>query len=184
MNEGTEENMNGNGIKILLILIAALAIAGCGGSGEKASGDSVKASAPSNVSAASAATTTNGGANTAPANGIAVAPTPQTTVAAAARANATPAGGARGVSNTPPAKMPEPQIGSGGNDFSLFTKARGALNADAELKAANVILDVKDGVLTLSGTVASAAHKSKAEELVRAAGPKAVKNQLRVSAAN
>lgn len=186
MNEGTEENMNGNGIKILLILIAALAVAGCGGGGggEKGSGDGVKASAPSNVGAAGAATTTDGGANAAPANGNAVAPTPQSTVAAAARAGATPGGGARGVSNTPAAKMPEPQIGSGGNDFFLFTKARGALNADAELKAANVILDVKDGVVTLSGTVASAAHKSKAEELVRAAGPKAVRNQLRVSAAN
>jgi osmotically-inducible protein OsmY len=38
--------------------------------------------------------------------------------------------------------------------------------------------------VTLSGTVASAALKSKAEQLARGAGPKDVRNQLRVSAAH
>jgi hypothetical protein len=36
----------------------------------------------------------------------------------------------------------------------------------------------------LSGMVASATLKSKAEQLVREAGPKTVRNQLRVSAGN
>ncbi len=90
----------------------------------------------------------------------------------------------RGGKNAPPAKMPTPQIGSGGNDFYLFTRARGAINADAELKAANVVVDVKEGNITLSGTVKNAEQKSKAEQLVRSAGAKAVKNQLRVSAGN
>lgn len=175
--------MNGNGKKLLLILTATLLIAGCGSNGEKAGGESVKATAQSNVNAASTAPV-SGGANTAPTNGVIVASTPAAATATTVRAGATPADGVRGASKEPPAKVPEPQIGSGGNDFFLFTKARGALNADAELKTANVILDVKDGVVTLSGTVASVAHKSKAEELVRAVGPKAVKNQLRVSAAN
>ena len=53
---------------------------------------------------------------------------------------------------------------------------------DADLKAANLIIEVKEGVVTLSGNVASAALKSKAEELARGAGAKNVKNQLRVSA--
>lgn len=176
--------MNGNGSKILLGFAAALVLAGCGSNGEKAGGETVKAAAPSNVNAAGAAPTSNGAANVAPANGAAVAQTPTTAASPAARAGATPSSNTRAVNNAPPANMPEPRIGSGGNDFFLFTKARGALNADAELKAANVILDVKDGVVTLSGTVASAAQKSKAEELVRAAGSKAVKNQLRVAAAN
>ncbi|HYN25266.1 MAG TPA: BON domain-containing protein, partial [Pyrinomonadaceae bacterium] len=61
-------------------------------------------------------------------------------------------------------------------------QARAALSADAELKAANIMIDVKAGVLTLSGTVANAAQKSKAEQMVRLlGGVKAVKNQLRVS---
>ncbi len=77
---------------------------------------------------------------------------------------------------------PKPQIGSGGNDFSLFTQARAALNNDAELKGANITVEVKEGVVTLSGALANAAQKSKAEQLVRAVGGvKAVKNQLRVS---
>ncbi|MCA1614739.1 MAG: BON domain-containing protein [Acidobacteria bacterium] len=78
--------------------------------------------------------------------------------------------------------MPTPQIGSGGNDFFLFTQARAAINGDPDLKAANLVVDVKGGVVTLSGTVASAALKSKAEQLARGAGAKEVRNQLRVSA--
>jgi osmotically-inducible protein OsmY len=78
--------------------------------------------------------------------------------------------------------MPTPQIGSGGNDFSLFTQARAAINNDPDLRAANVIIDVKEGVVTLSGTVSNAALKSKAEQLARGAGSKEVRNQLRVSA--
>jgi len=78
--------------------------------------------------------------------------------------------------------IPKPQIGTGASDFFLFTQARAALIADAELKAANIMIDVKAGVLTLSGTVAKAAQKSKAEQTVRSlGGVKAVKNQLRVS---
>lgn len=79
--------------------------------------------------------------------------------------------------------MSKPQIGSGGNDFFLFTQARAALGADAELKGAAPIIEVKDGVLTLSGTVASPALKSRAEQVARSVGGvKAVKNQLRVAA--
>jgi osmotically-inducible protein OsmY len=79
--------------------------------------------------------------------------------------------------------MPTPRIGSGGNDLFLFTQARAAINDDADLKAANLVIEVKEGVVTLSGAVASAALKSKAEQLARGAGAKDVRNQIRVSAA-
>jgi hypothetical protein len=76
---------------------------------------------------------------------------------------------------------PSPQIGTGGSDFFLFTQARAALDADVELKAANVVIDVKAGSMTLNGTVSNAEQKAKAEQLVRAvAGVKAVRNQLRI----
>jgi osmotically-inducible protein OsmY len=184
--------MNKNRREILLAIIAALALSGCSGAGEKTGGNSVGANAQSNqssVAASSSAPAADGGANVAStnvasanvasANNNAVEPTrPSTTGGAAQMA------GARGASSGTQAKMPTPQVGSGGNDLFLFTQARAAVNADPELKAANVILEVKDGVVTLSGTVASTAQKSKAEQLVREAGTKVVRNQLRVSVAN
>lgn len=170
--------MNRNRLKILLAFGAALALSGCGASAEKAGGDRVVA-APS-PDKQSPARQPEAGATPAAANASA-APTPAAAVASAPQDGSKP-GGSRGRGDTPPAAMPTPAIGSGGNDFFLFTQARAAVNADPELRAANLILEVKEGVLTLSGTVASAAHKSKAEQLVRESGVKAVKNQLRVAA--
>jgi len=170
---------NRNGRSVLLILVAALALSGCGGAGGNGGNDNARGAASSNVNAASPAAA--GAANVATANVAAVAPTPMSAGGGVAQPAATPNAGARGNSNAPPANMPKPQIGSGGNDFALFTQARGAINADADLKTANITVEVKDGVMTLSGTVASAEQKSKAEQLVQAVGPKALKNQLRVS---
>lgn len=82
-------------------------------------------------------------------------------------------------------KDPDPKIGTGGNDFYLFTQARAALDADSELKNSKIVVDVKNGNATLSGTVANAEQKSKAEQLVRALqGITSVKNQLNISAGN
>ena len=51
----------------------------------------------------------------------------------------------------------------------------------ASLKS-NIVVDVKNGGATLSGTVANAEQKSRAEQLVRALnGIMGVKNQLNVS---
>lgn len=178
--------MNRNRLNILLIIVAAaLAAAGCGGGG-KAGSNSVETTATSNANAASGVSPADGGANVAPANGVAVAPS-QTAAGAGAASQqqiASQRTDSRGASKAPPANMPKPQIGSGGNDFYLFTQARAALNADAELKAANIVVDIKEGVATLSGAVKSAEQKSKAEQLVQAAGLKTVKNQLRVSSGN
>jgi len=76
---------------------------------------------------------------------------------------------------------PKPQIGKGGDDFSMFTQVRGALNADKEFVDA-VIVEIKEGNVTLSGNVSSQEQKTKAGQLAQGvAGVKSVKNNLRVS---
>jgi hypothetical protein len=168
--------MHRNRLVQLLILAAALNFSGCGGAAERTDRDR-KATGEVATSNASSPATANGGATTVAASSN------------AGKADAAPSGKAvaqqspsPGPGSAPPAKAPTPHIGSGGNDFSLFTQARGAINNDPELKGANVVVEVKEGVVTLSGAVASAALKSKAEQLARDAGPKEVRNQLRVSA--
>ncbi|MET0650088.1 MAG: BON domain-containing protein [Pyrinomonadaceae bacterium] len=160
--------------KLIIIIAAVLNFNGCGGAAESAGNDGKAAAATPAANAASPAPT---------AAAAAAAPSPQASaVVASARPGTTPASESRSPGGAPPAKAPTPQIGSGGNDFFLFTRARAAVNADPELKAANLIIEVKEGVVTLSGTVASAALKAKAEELARGVEPKALRNQLRVSA--
>jgi beta-mannanase len=85
-------------------------------------------------------------------------------------------------SNQPPAKMPTPNVGSGGNDFSILMSARNAISAEKDL-VNSVIIEVKDGNLTLNGKVANEEQKKKAENLMRGVqGIKSVKNNLRVGA--
>lgn len=175
--------MNSNRLARLITLAAAVGFAACGGAAEKQGSDTKAADASPTANTASAAPSTNGGANTVAASANAT-PAPATSTGDAATQQSTPpAPQSRASVNAPAAKTPKPQIGSGGNDLFLFTQARAAINNDADLKAANLIVEVKEGVVTLSGNVASAALKSKAEELARGAGAKDVKNQLRVSAA-
>lgn len=173
--------MNRNRLKRLLILAAALGFFGCGGAVEKAEGDKA-AGTSTGVGAASPTPMPVGVANAVATPADAAHTLPASAGESAARQGATSAPGSRGAGSAPPAKMPTPQIGSGGNDLFLFTQARAAINNDSELKAANVAIEVKEGVVTLSGTVASAALKSKAEQIARGAGSKEVRNQLRVSA--
>lgn len=160
----------------LLVIAAALISSGCGGGAERAGGDTKSTNATTAVNSASPTPT----ADAVPA-GTAPAPT-ATADTAASQQGAAPASGARGAGGAAPAQMPTPRVGSGGNDLFLFTQARAAFNNDADLKAANVVIEVKEGVVTLGGTVASAALKSKAEQLARGAGAKDVRNQLKVSA--
>jgi hypothetical protein len=82
---------------------------------------------------------------------------------------------------SPPVKDPTPQIGSSGGDMFLFTQARGALSSDQELINA-VIIEIKEGNATLTGSVSSQAQKTKAGQLIKSVnGIKSVKNNLRVS---
>ncbi|MEO5858732.1 MAG: BON domain-containing protein [Pyrinomonadaceae bacterium] len=79
------------------------------------------------------------------------------------------------------AKQPTPHIGTGGDDLSLFTQVRGALSSDKELSTA-VIVEIKEGVVTLNGNLSSPAQKAKAETLVKnVSGVKSVKNNLRAA---
>lgn len=173
--------MNRNRIARLITLAAAVGLAACGGAAEKQGGDTKAADASPAAGATSPTPAAVAGANTVAPSADAAPST--STGTAAPQQSASPAPASRATSNAPQAKTPAPQIGSGGNDLFLFTQARAAINNDADLKAANLIVEVKEGVVTLSGNVASAALKSKAEELARGAGAKGVKNQLRVSAA-
>ena len=76
-------------------------------------------------------------------------------------------------------------IGTGLNDAWLWTKTRFDLAAADDLRDSTVNVDVDNAVVTLTGTVASAAQKTKAEQVVKTVeGVKSVKNQLKVSAGN
>lgn len=83
--------------------------------------------------------------------------------------------------SAPTVNQPSAQIGSGGGDMFLFTQVRGALGSDKELLNA-VIVEIKEGNATLTGSVSSEAQKTKAAQLVQSVnGIKSVKNNLRVS---
>ena len=76
-------------------------------------------------------------------------------------------------------------IGSGVNDGWLWVKARFDLAAADDLRDSTINVDVDNAVVTLTGTVASAAQKARAEAVAKAVeGVKSVKNQLKVSAGN
>lgn len=74
-------------------------------------------------------------------------------------------------------------IGSGANDSWLWTKTRLALMTTSDLRESTIDVDVVNDVVTLKGTVASAAEKTKAEQVAKAIeGVKSVTNQLKVQA--
>lgn len=76
-------------------------------------------------------------------------------------------------------------IGSGVNDGWLWVKTRFELAAADDLRDSTINVDVDNDVVTLSGTVASAAQKTRAEQVAKdVEGVKSVKNQLRVQASN
>ncbi len=74
-------------------------------------------------------------------------------------------------------------IGTGLNDGWLWVKTRFDLAAADDLRDSTINVDVSDGVVTLTGTVANAAQKTKAETIAKSVeGVKSVKNLLKVSA--
>lgn len=74
-------------------------------------------------------------------------------------------------------------IGTGLNDGWLWVKARFDLAAADDLRDSTINVDVENGVVTLTGTVATAAQKTRAEQVVKDnEGVTSVRNQLRVSA--
>lgn len=76
-------------------------------------------------------------------------------------------------------------IGTGVNDGWLWVKTRFDLAAADDLRDSTINVDVDKSVVTLSGTVASAAQKSRAEAVAKSVeGVTGVKNMLKVSTGN
>lgn len=73
-------------------------------------------------------------------------------------------------------------IGSGANDSWIWFKTRAALLTTGDLRESTVDVDVVNDVVTLKGTVETAAQKTKAEQVAKAIdGVKSVKNELKVA---
>src|SRR5262249_21374229 len=74
-------------------------------------------------------------------------------------------------------------IGTGINDGWLWVKVRYDLAGADDLCESTINVDVDNAVVTLSGTVASTAQKTKADQVAKSAeGVKSVKDQLKVVA--
>src|SRR6478672_8808624 len=81
------------------------------------------------------------------------------------------------------AKQSGRTVGTGLNDGWLWVKARFDLAAADDLRDSTINVDVENAVVTLSGTVASAAQRTRAEQVAKSVeGVKSVRNQLKVSA--
>jgi osmotically-inducible protein OsmY len=75
------------------------------------------------------------------------------------------------------------KIGAGLDDGWLWTKTRFDLAAADDLRDSTINVDVENGVVTLSGSVANAQQKTKAESIAKSVeGVKGVKNLLTVGA--
>ena len=74
-------------------------------------------------------------------------------------------------------------IGTGVNDGWLWVKTRFELAAADDLRDSTINVDVDNAVVTLTGTVATAAQKARAETIAKPIeGVTAVRNMLKVSA--
>ena len=73
-------------------------------------------------------------------------------------------------------------IGSGANDSWLWFKTRAAMLTTSDLRESTINVDVVNDVVTLTGSVANAAQKTKAEQVAKGIdGVKSVKNDLKVA---
>ena len=76
-------------------------------------------------------------------------------------------------------------IGSGANDGWLWVKTRFELATADDLRDSTINVDVDNAVVTLTGSVASQAQKTRAQEVARAVeGVTNVRNNLTVSSGN
>ena len=77
------------------------------------------------------------------------------------------------------------KVGTGLNDGWLWVKTKFELAAADDLRDSTINVDVDNEVVTLSGTVASAAQKTKAVQVAKAVeGVKSVKDTLKVAPTN
>ena len=76
-------------------------------------------------------------------------------------------------------------IGQGANDMWLWVKTRSSLMTTDDLRESTINVDVVNDVVTLKGTVETAAQKTKAEQVAKGIeGVKSVKNELKVAPAD
>jgi hypothetical protein len=76
-------------------------------------------------------------------------------------------------------------IGQGLNDSWLWFKTRAALATTADLRESTINVDVANDVITLRGSVANQAQKTRAEQVAKGIeGQKGVKNELQVRPAD
>ena len=81
------------------------------------------------------------------------------------------------------AKNSGSKVGTGLNDGWLWVKTRFDLAAADDLRDSTINVDVDNAVVTLSGTVANAAQKTKAEQTAKSVeGVKSVKDMLKIAA--
>ena len=74
-------------------------------------------------------------------------------------------------------------IGQGANDSWIWFKAKSALATTNDLRDSTINVDVTNDVITLRGTVATAAQKTQAETVAKGIdGQKGIKNELKVQA--
>ncbi len=74
-------------------------------------------------------------------------------------------------------------IGQGVNDSWLWFKTKAALMTTSDLRDSTINVDVANDVVTLRGTVETAAQKTKAEQTAKGIeGVKSVKDELKVQA--
>ncbi len=74
-------------------------------------------------------------------------------------------------------------IGQGANDSWIWFKTRAALATADDLRDSTINVDVVNDMITLKGTVATAAQKTQAETVAKSIeGQKGVKNELQVRA--
>jgi hyperosmotically inducible protein len=77
------------------------------------------------------------------------------------------------------------KIGTGASDTWLWVKAKYDLAAANDLRDSTINVDVENGVITLTGTVASKEQMQKADQIAKAVeGQKGVQNKLKVAAGN
>lgn len=125
---------------------------------------------PATVTNNQTAAPVNPNAPAPPVTQTAATPAPPVIIPPPVQASATPRRG-------PP---PTPEISSGGNDLFLFRNVRAALDNSTEVPGAAIIVNIKDGVVVLTGTVDTDAQKARAEQLVRqVSGVKSVRNEVK-----
>ncbi|MFL6209963.1 MAG: BON domain-containing protein [Pyrinomonadaceae bacterium] len=79
------------------------------------------------------------------------------------------------------AKQGGETIGQGLKDGWLWVKTKGSLAGVDDLRDSTINVDVNNDVVTLRGTVANAAQKTKAEQTAKGvSGVKSVKNELKI----